>query len=490
MARRSKKVKSDLLFRLSKSVSESIYPNLKSLNDSRSPGSKQWRLFEYYRSLDSWSREREKSDWPESSFADLKYRTLGWLIRMMNKLGDWPNSELHQMIGDIAWSLENNVGVTAFSLIEEAKELALNCELYSQYQVLLDLERRAILMLAKGKTRHQKLTKLIGENQRTQAIIHEELRVFSIRAEFFDPYVDEIRRSGMISSEIGKRLEDQLNQLNPKDFISGTSQLEYHSLMLWSNLVQFNFEAAKKTADKIEQVQNTRPWLAANDLDRHHRIIWLRVGAYVTANEKQSAETTLDFLQVDKVKTGDILNNRFLYGIWAMFLYYDQFRAFPRQGNALDLFKKHCSSIWEQPPTNFQIWPTFFAVKAALDCKDYEFALQGARWILVNKKVIGEKMLLDVRVMEVICFLGRQVDHEMIRSAAESLIQFLGRHTNHPKYYLQIARSIATIYKNGQDDRLSIEEAQTRAIDSIEQSFEVGQATSNRFLIWLKGCWS
>lgn len=490
MPRKTHRVKSDLLYRLCKSVSDSVYPNLKALNDSRAPGSQQWKLFEYYRSLNEWSRDIEKTDWPSAALADLKYRTLKWFIRSMNKLGDWPNSEIHSLIGDIAWSIDHNVGEAVFQLIDDAKIIASETELYSLLQVILDYDRRATLLLTQGKERQNRLNRIVKESREVQNVIEEELKIFDLRAKFFDPYIDDVKIKGEIQLSNAEALFEQLKLVPSAGFKSGAAKIEYLTLQIWCSLVLQDFNAAKQAATQVQELESQRPWLASNDPGRHLQINWLRLGAFVVTGEKVAAEKTLQLFEIKMHENNSHNLNRVIYRIWSLFLLYEQFGEESTRNNAISLFKEYAEVIWMLPFSKMQVWPTFFAAKATLDIQDYDFALKTTHWILSNKKHIGERMLANARIFELICFVGKRGDFEMIRGASIAVQQFLVRHPEQPAVYGVIARAIGSVSKLMQESSPSIGNTVEFALRDVEAAFIDARMKPERFVGWLKSSWS
>jgi hypothetical protein len=408
----------------------------------------------------------------------------------MNKLGNWPNSELHFMIGDITWSLKNGVGEVVFQSIDQAKVVAWENELYRQVIVLLELERQACFDILKGKSRQVRILKIISEHRKAQEFIEEEVLLYSLRAEYYDPHIDDLSGVKGFPSNVAKKVAGLLSAKFPDGANGGLAKLELNTLRIAVSIVLNDFESAKRHADEIGAILKARPWLGYADENRQLRLQWLRIGVYVLTGEKDELEKLIHSFQVGLTVGNPNFETRILYKLWSLFLYYERFGDdFPSEVALVGL-KQSWDLLIGIPPSNLHVWPIFFGAKSALDKGDLEFALHALRWLLNNKRLLTEHLLLHCRIMELLCFVGKTIDFDTIRSSAASCLQFLSRHPGHPGYLTAVANSIAIATKQMPHNQIEANKVIDRAIEEMNTYSQKDQEGSRRIASWLRFCWS
>ena len=459
MSRKVHRVKSDTLYRLCKLISEGTYSRLKAYNDVYAKGSQQWQLFEYYRNLDTWSRDKEKNHWQHLDLADLKYNTLARLLRAISKMGDWPGHEIHALIGDIAWAIKHGAGEEMLPLIDEAKNSAIQTERLGLLMEILGLEKQAVFQLTSATKRVARMKAIQAQTRWMLERIAEIEKLNTLRIALFEPAKGIAQEQGVASTQYAELLEVELDRINGEEIIAQKALLEFHILSLWTKTVQASYQAAALHSDKIGQIYDANPWLVQDDLHRFFQILKSRVAVHVFAGQMKKATNLLAAFDGWPLKTA--IANGTIAKVEAYFRVYDVSKNKSIGERALLEYSVIRQQI-EGIEIEQRVWLLFFTAKTSLLLGNFILAEDALELILRNKSGMEKRMHYFTRIMLLLCYLGLGKEHDLIHSSAIAASKFLNRGAEVPPVLLTVVKTILGLIRHplsqGQFSNISVRE--------------------------------
>lgn len=490
MPRKAHRVKSDFLYRLCRVITDGVYSKLKAYNDVYAKGSKQWRLIDYYRGLERWDKQRERQDWAGENLAALKYNTLNWLLLAMSKIGDWPQSDIHALIGGIRWGLKAGANEELLDFVDEAKELSWKTEAYNLFEEALGLEWMIVSLLDDFSGRESRIKNILKARDHLETRKREINDVFSIRLLHFEPARKKTVEEGVGAQEKFEALFIALSQINPKDLEAGEALLEYHALNLRCQWLKKE-DSMVITADIIGNIYETRPWLMVHDTGRYFRFQRDRVLTYMLANVPLKAKQVLAKFDLQpNAERGEKLK-ALVPKLWSYFYIYDVSNDLDIGAVALHEFSREFQFLDLSAQEKDLSWLFFFAAKAAMDLSRFKEALDALENVLTHSGAAREITLIHARVMMLVAYLGLEREQDFVYSAAVACSKFLYRHKRAPQYLHVVVRGIMHISKTERDSS-DYQHVFQRSIQAVSEAFtseHSPNAVSYRYHLAMESVW-
>lgn len=446
MLSESRYAKPDLLFRLCKTVGDGIYGTLKAYNDIHRKGSKQWRLFEYYRALPDWNQTQEQVDWEGENLNVLKHRTLKWLLKSMSRIGNWPNRDLIELIGEISWGLKEGAGEYLFELTKVAKRIAWSREAFHLLEEILRLEMQVIQAgdfqgYSQGTAKN-----ILEEKQRVARIKEELVELMEIRIIYLEPRRAEAKNDGRIMRSLGDELNQVLSKINPARLMSSIARLDYFDMALKCSLIRGAKGEAAKYADEMGMLYDSQPWLVGHDFAWFFSRLLNRIAAYALAGKLQSATALISEFDSHKDLGEGANRMAVIPKLQALFYLYEITFDPLFAKEALAAHKRVLANYDAGDPKNLdQI--NFFVSITSLDFGWYSDAIAALEEILRRKSVLSPLKVAHARVMLLIAYIGLKHDQEFLQGQVLNCKKLIKRQMNTPPELLEIIRLLGKLVK-------------------------------------------
>lgn len=450
------RVKSDLLFRLSKTLEDAEYDLLREYMRLYTKNGKQFRLLEYYRGLAVWSKQREQADWQGEKLAQLKNRTLLWLMRRMGILGKWQGAEVHGYIGDIRWCLSQGIDAEGLGFFSMAEEKAME----EGYESLLTLqELKAVTgdyLASKTNTKEDGKIAIIADKLKEIEEIH------GLRVRHFEKIKVKTVQSGVNHLEGWKRLDAELHNIAPDGIKTGEGLREFYVLkMMAEHSLARNVDAVH-SASNLCKVHQDHPHLSRSNWKRYFKEQRAIVFIYALGGELDRAHRAIEEMRSLADKSPNLL----IQSITTLLLSIDHLYSVSGDlglaMNAIEAYRNNKHLLRYCGEGHNWVWLHFFVSKAALHLALYKNAIEALYSIIDQKKQSNLHILGHSRVMLLIANLGLETEIDYVYHAANACSMFLHRHKNLPKILgvaVQAIKRIAT-YNYGTDLQYSaIEDA-------------------------------
>ncbi len=433
-AETSRRVKSDLLFRLCSTLTDQECEELKRHIQLHRKDAKQFRLLEYYRQMAKWSREQEKKDWTGENLSQLKSNTLAWLMRNMSKYGDWHGKELHHLKGDLNWAVSKGIERHLESHFEKASRLAVEIE---AFEAALDLHRVGFDCFPKSDRPFDLEAWAIKGLEEIEA-------AHALRLEYFEPIRIQNKDTGFNHIEAWREFQSIL-AISRWDKLSASvaaREVAKFRILAYMSLKKHNDGA--KAAAQLITLHSNRPEIAASDWVRYFEELRLCCLALVLAGNHNEALALVNQMDGLEVSNKTVLPHSILQRLLALSYVYDATLDPALAELGLKLFANASDLISKADDGQRKIWLLSFIGKAALDLGRFDIAKESLNEIL-DKKVIAPTILVaHSRVRLLFAYLGSLVETEVIVNAATACLVYLKRNQA-PQYLQQVAHLVKKV---------------------------------------------
>lgn len=434
--RKPHRVKSDLLFRLSKTLTDEEFELLRQYLKLHSKDAKQIRLVEYYRGLDLWSKQREQIDWQGEKLAQLKNRTLLWLMRKMGMLGGWQGMQLHDLIGDILWCISKGVDYREIGLFEMAERLAIGEEGDEELITLLELKKL-------GEIDGGSLLALGAENALARLTEIEEVHDF--RIEYFEQIKRVNAKTGTNTPEGWRRLLDAFTVLKPDQLMTGEALRETYLLRMLAATSLGLHSLAVNMGQSLIELYQRRSYLASSNWKRHFKELWAISHSFSIGERPDLAEVVIDRMDALSRLSPNLLVQSAILKLLALSHLYHVKREKLLAEQVWEHFQKAKPILAFEGEEKNLVWLHFFIAKVCLELRDYQEAIGILNQIIDQKARTSKVILAHSRLMLLLCYLGVKTEVEVVFDASTACTMFLHRQEGLPAYLHSISKAIKKI---------------------------------------------
>ena len=479
-------MKSDLLYRLCKVIGDAGFARLRAYNDVYAKGSKQWRLIDYYRGLEVWSKEREKRDWVGENLAALKFKTLDWLFTVMARLGDWPDGEMMAMVGAIRWGIEAGAGTDLLDRVDEAKALAFETEEFGLALKIIELEQVILRDMARGPGKTARLKAALVQGEVLVGMVREVLDYQAFRVQHLEPLKDQGVASGAVRSEDFGVVLEALDAVDEGGLRTGMARLGYKNVRLFCQLVAKDYVAALKTADEMGVLYGMRPWLRMKDWGQYFQVLKNRVAAYVFGGQIDTAKGMLAAFEVGLEGEPGVGAQALFPRLWAYFYLAEVTGEEGLGREAMAVYRRDKGAVGRADEGKGKVWLYHFVSKTALGLGDFAEAVEALERLLGQKSVLSEAVLLHSRLMLVIAYLGQLREPEFIQNAAVACAMLFHRRKTAPPLLVKVLQWVQKIAKHGHGEAEQLH-LLGAAIAAVEEEYAKDFASRAVFFPYHRG---
>lgn len=411
------RVKSDLLFRLAKTITPEECEQLRAYTRLNTKDSKRLRMFEYYYVREEWSKEQEQKDWRGEKLAQLKVRALAWLSRRMSLIGGWYGFELHSVIGDIQWAVHKGIGMFVLDWIENAIQLAASTESYEQLLLLEEIRRG---VKGEDKIGATALRSILDSLEKIE-------EVQRIRLEYLEPIKLEGQNTGAFSAtSIEDLLEvlktDAFQELKPAEAIR-----EVTIMRIFSNMALRRGEDAVEQIDRHVALLNAFPHLAESNWKQYFKDLRTSVLAYTRAGQVDKAEGLIQQMKSVGLRSPKLFIQSAMPRLLSILHMYDETLIDRYASQAMAVFESSKPLLIQGSEEKHQIWLNFILAKAYINFVQYQKAITLLNEVIDRKSRSNPATLAKSRVLLLLAYLGINMEPEPLFHAANACCMFIRR---------------------------------------------------------------
>lgn len=463
--RKPHRVKSDLLFRLSKTLTDPEFTLLKSYIQLHSKNAKQIRLIEYYRGLDIWTKEAEQADWRGEKLAQLKNRTLVWLMRRMGMLGGWQGALLHDLIGDIRWCLLNGINAEMIGFFDMAERKAVDEEAYESLIILMELKE-------KGQKRFAICASSALDFRLRDLIIRlEEIEaVHEFRITYFEQIKLENSTTGINTTTKWLRLLNALSEIKPDGLVAGEALREYYLLHMLAATTLMLHPTAMEMGQLLLKLFGKREYLASSNWKRYFKELWSICNAFSSGGEIQLSSMVIEKMEHLSNTSPNLLMQSATLRLLAYSDLFHATRDIQIAEKAIQHFQRSRAILLYESELKSKIWLYFFISKVFIETGHYQEAIGALNQIIDQKAKATKIILAHSRLMILLCYLAIKTDVEVVFDAAAACSMFIHRQDDLPSYLNSLAKSIKKI--------ASFEYSSNEQVSAFEKAIQQAKANA------------
>jgi tetratricopeptide (TPR) repeat protein len=466
--RKEHRVKSDLLFRLSKTLDVSEFDLLRDHMRLHTKNGKQFRLLEYYRNLEVWSKQREQLDWKGEKLAQLKNRTLLWLMRRMGMLGNWQGAEVHGWIGDIRWCISKEINPDSLGIFELAENKAMEEESYESLITLSDLRafcKSRFLDFADG-----------GSTKGMEALLERLLEIeemYKFRFEHFEPIKRVNAATGINLASKWESLFNELELINKDALMTSEARKEFTLLQMLAANILNDHQLAISFGQSILKMNATKKHLPGISWRRYFKELWTVSYVFSMGGRHDLAKAVIEEMEQVGKKSPNLLIQSIMLKLMAYSNLYHGNGDQSSAEQALIHFRESRRFLSYDGEGKNLVWLHFFIAEVSLELGQYQEALGSLNLILDHKANTSTIILAHSRLMLLLCHLGLRTEVEVVFDASTACSMYIHRQKGLPKHLHAFAKAIKRIaqFEYGTIDQatsftLAIEQAQVALVES------------------------
>lgn len=453
-----RRVRSDLLFRLCKTLSDEECDELRRHIQLQRKDAKQFRLLDYYRQLPEWSREQEKKDWTGENLSKLKSNTLAWLMRNMARYGAWHGKELHHLLGDIKWAISRRIENYLGDHYQRALSIARDFESPEIVIGLLFVGRQHFVWTDQASEMKEWVFKEM----------EEEEHVHGIRLEYFEPIKIQNKVTGynhladwqVFQTLLENPRWETLSSFAAKREILGFRLLAKISFKLWHE--------AGEIAISLQALHRSCPNMPAENWARYFEELRVCCFAFVRSGNSKDAQSIIDHIQSIEESDHTVLPHSVLPRLLSIACLYDATSDQDLAKLGLRSFTESRLILKHLEDNQRRIWLLSFVAKAVLDLGKFNTAKDALNEILDRKVLASTILIAHTRVRLLLSLLGGMVEAEVVSHAANACLIYLKRNKNTPKHLQQVVLLIKRIAQHENGSKEQVLALEKSAIDAEE----------------------
>jgi hypothetical protein len=430
-----RRVRSDLLFRLCKTLSDEECDELRRHIQLQRKDAKQFRLLDYYRQLPEWSREQEKKDWTGENLSKLKSNTLAWLMRNMARYGAWHGKELHHLFGDIKWAISRRIENYLGDHYQRALSIARDFESPEIVMGLLLVGRQHFVWTDQASEMKEWVFKEM----------EEEEDVHGIRLEYFEPIKIQNKVTGYNHLADWQVFQTLLENPRWETLSSFTAKREILGFRLLAKISFKLWHEAGEIAIAIQALHRSRPNMPAENWARYFEELRVCCFAFVRSGNSKNAQRIIDHIQSIEESDHTVLPHSVLPRLLSIACLYDATSDTNLAEMGLRSFTESRLILKHLEDNQRRIWLLWFVAKAALELGKFSMAKEALNEILDKKTFSPTILIAHSRVRLLLTLLGSKVESEVIYNATNACLVYLKRNQSAPKFLQQIVHVIKRI---------------------------------------------
>jgi hypothetical protein len=470
--RKPHRVKSDLLFRLSKTLEDSEFRLLWEYMRLYTKNGKQFRLVEYFRDLESWSKQKEKADWRGEQLAQLKNRTLLWLMRKMGMLGKWQGAEVHGYIGDIRWCISMGLDPFDLGFFAIAEEKAKQEEEFEHLLTLLELKAEN-----EKKRKGQANTEDAEKVRLVLGKLREIEHIHRMRVQHFERIKVKTVRSGINHLEGWRKLDAELRKVDPRAITTSEALREYFVLLMMAEHSLGNNVEAVRIAETIAKLHYEHPHLKRSNWKRYFKEQRASVFIFALGGEFEKARGAIEEMRSLGRESKNLLIQSVTMYLFSIDHLYSVSGDPGLALDAINAYKSNKHLLKYSGESRNWIGLHFLISKAALQLANYKDAMEAINNIIDQKRQSNLYILGHSRVMMLIAYLGLKTEIDYVYHAANACSMFIHRHKNLPKVLSAAVHAIKRIASYDYETDLQFSAIED-AINTLNEYSTKGQSSN------------
>jgi hypothetical protein len=449
MAIVNKRSPSDSVFRISKTISDSMYARLKSFNDLYSKDSKQWRYFTYCRETEAWSLDKENEDWKNENLPAIKHATLRWLVKSLVYVSEWDTKAYHLIFLEVLKAAQSSGEGYALALSDEGITIGLEQEYFDSVQEILRLQRNLIDKLFQNPAKQSYLK---ANFDAAAAAKVSALEIFEIEQNYYllyQPIKVEREKTGTVPQKALEKLSTFCLQNASRAFITATAKRLFLIMDIPRLLLEKQPQQALKRGAELMELYLKNPWLKTRFSHEFHRNAVDIAALALVQDNRLLGEKYLSMLIDHFSKTEVPILER------APFLILAKARLYDLNGNqaeieeAFQLFNANRDALLRNTDYNVVGWALFFCAKAAMNLAYWETANDLLK--LLNQAPYSGRAVLsaNARIMHLLCLLEIESDQEYLIRYSETASTFVSRKSKDNLFLRSISSGIRQALAGG-----------------------------------------